>query len=224
MNGIVYIAIGNKHLEMAIASAKSIINTSSRAQNITILTDCQDRSIAGMSIENISTFIRALRFKPAEELVAYLKTRLCDLTPYHRTLYLDNDTLAIADLSDVWQYCGKWIGVVPAYNPILSDVDYGDDLEIAKTKDCLATIGDYRQYNTGIFLFTKYHHVEKFFDLWHEEWKNFERFENMAFNRLVTYGMPVDYLPNVYNEFYPNRNSDSKLIHYIGGHKKHLNN
>jgi hypothetical protein len=214
--GIMYIAVGQEHLDLAIKSAESVLKFNPTA-NIKILANAPSTDL----ITDISHLVIFKSGWKKDVIVAFMKTQLNIYSPFDVTLYLDNDIRCVGDLSDVWQYCGDWLAVSLAFNPILP-TDKSTDPEVVKTKECLGVIGNYTQYNTGVFLFQKLAHTKELFNQWREQWREFRNHENMAFTRLTTYGMPVDYLPSLFNQFYPDKHDLSILIHHIGWYKKYL--
>lgn len=214
--GIIYIAVGQEHLDLAIKSAESVL-VFNPTVNIKILADAPSSDLI-IDISQLKIFNAGL--KP-DVLVACLKTQLNRLSPFHTTLYLDNDIRCVGDISDVWQYCGDWLALAPAFNPILS-TDLDTDPEVVQTKLCMDIVGNYMQFNTGVFLFKKLPHTDELFNHWYQGWNEFKTHENMAYTRLTTYGIPVDYLPSVFNQFYPDKHDLSVLIHYISWYKKYL--
>jgi lipopolysaccharide biosynthesis glycosyltransferase len=219
--GIVYIAIGQSHLELAIASAQSVIDTASEPQSITILCDLDyvDAN-SKISFVNIAQYAGA-HWQDKSNLVAYLKTKLYRLTPYEKTLYLDNDIRAVKDLSSIWDYVEDGIGFCKAFNPLIKERSYPVGSEEAYTAN---VIDDWNQYNSGMFLFTDSSAMFAFFENWNRQWHKFKHHENMALTRLFNHSpvRPIE-LPSKFNDFYPSKNRDSILIHYIGGYKKYLN-
>jgi hypothetical protein len=220
--GIVYIAIGKKYLDMSVKSASSIINTSSSKEKIVIFTDCEVEICRDISIENISSYIATFNYLSPDSLSAWLKTQINILTPFSETLCLDCDIKAINDISSIWDYSSEYITIAKALNPLVKDAYYKNNREAIETAKCLEFIGDYTQYNTGVFLFKDSEAINGIFKMWEKEWEKFKHYENMAFNRLISYGLPVVELPSRYNTFYPDRNHDSVLVHYPGGYKKYL--
>ena len=220
MQGIVYIALGDRYFDMAVKSAQSVINNYvGTCPPILIFNEYGGYlSLDGINKQGIVIEV-PYKFDVA---AAYLKTLLNSLSPFEQTLYLDCDTKAVGDLSGIWDYCGSNIAVAPAYSPLVREADYYRIPEAELTTDCLSTINDFRQYNTGVLLFRKSKRISEIFDLWSKEWCIFKNHENMAFTQLVTYGLPVDDLPSIYNQYYPDRSKDSILIHYIDDYKKYL--
>jgi hypothetical protein len=214
--GIVYIAVGKEHLELAIKSAQSVLKLNPTV-NIKILADAPSSDL----VIDISYLVIFRSGWKKDVLVAFLKTQLNIYSPFDMTLYLDNDIRCVGDISDIWQYCGDWLAVSPAFNSI-RPTDRSTDAEIIKTKECLDIVGNYMQYNTGVFLFKKLAHTNELFNQWRQQWGEFRNHENMAFTRLTTYGIPVAYLPHKFNDFYPHRTGSSVLIHYISWYKKYL--
>jgi hypothetical protein len=127
-------------------------------------------------------------------------------------------------ISKVWDYCTDNIAVAPAYNPLVKGIDYSGLAEELETYYYHLTADNWNQYNTGVFLFNKSENNTNLFRLWHEEWYRFRDYENMAFNRLCLHELEYTNLPSTYNQFYPDKNGDSILVHYIGWCKKYLIN
>jgi hypothetical protein len=223
--GVVYIAIGLNYLEMAISSAMSILNNCIEPVDIVIYTDLPfNRDCLGVSIRNISDRIKDVADLSPGRIAAYLKTKLNKLTPFDQTLYLDSDVIAVQDISRVWDYCTDNIAVAPAYNPLIEGIDYSGLYEELETYYYHLAVDNWSQYNTGVFLFNKSKNNTNLFRVWHNEWWKFRDYENMAFNRLCVHEFEYVSLPSIYNQFYPDRNGDSILIHYIGWCKKYLTN
>lgn len=224
--GIVYIALGVEYLEMATNSILSIVENYSKTEhlpNFKVFTDVDTSSIPRIDqIPSFFQYINPVEYPDNGVATAYIKTILYHLSPFDITLYLDCDTKIVGDISKIWSYCGNRIAVSRAFNPIKEDTIYSDS-ECIKTQQQLSVIGDFTQYNTGVFLFKKSPNTKSIFRAWNDEWELFKNHENMAFNRLVAQGMGVDYLLPVYNDFYPNRCPQSVLVHYIAHYKKYLN-
>jgi Glycosyl transferase family 8 len=220
--GIVYIAIGQADLELAIQSARSVIDTASEPQLITVLCDCDysSHNTDSISFVDIGKYSGAY-WQDSGVVAAYLKTCLYRLSPYDKTLYLDTDIRAVRDISLIWDYLDDGIGLCTAYNPLVKGRIYPTNSEEAFTAD---TISNWDQYNSGMFLFKKSPLMFDFFESWKYQWSKFKVHENMALTRLLDYSpiKPIR-LPSKFNDFYPNRNNQSILVHYIGGFKQYLN-
>jgi hypothetical protein len=222
--GIVYIAIGKEHLQLAIKSIASIYDTGS-FPTVTILTDStieQFLLIGNNEVRIINISHLCLRSLSSDIVSAYLKTQLYDLSPFAKTLYVDTDVRAIASIDSIWSYCNKSIAIAPAFSPLREADTFQVDSEEHYTQRWFGVRNDYTQYNTGVFLFEKCERVADIFASWEYEYNRFQYHENMAFNRLIAQGLQVDYLLPCYNDFYPNRDASSVLIHYISGYKKYL--
>jgi lipopolysaccharide biosynthesis glycosyltransferase len=221
--GIVYIAIGLNYLEMAISSAMSVLTQCVQPIDIVIFTDLPfNRDCLGVSIKNISDRIKDVKDLSPDRISSYLKTKLNQISPFDQTLYLDSDVIAVQDISKIWDYCGDNIAIAPAYNPILQYSDYSGLSEELETYYYHLISENCTQYNTGVFLFNKSDNTTNVFKAWHNEWYQFRNHEGMAFNRLCVHEFEYINLPPIYNQFYPQRNGDSILIHYIGWCKKYL--
>jgi hypothetical protein len=223
--GIVYIALGSEYVQMACKSIESILVNSSESYDFCIITDIDFGHNLLIKFGQITTLlIEPIDPSNLGASTAYLKTRLIYLSPFDKTLYVDCDIRAVRDIACIWSYCGESIAVASAFNPICANEFYPVDSEQEETQKYLSSLGDFTQYNTGLFLFKKSSQLQYVFDMWLVEWIKYKQHESMAFNRLVAKGMPVNYLLSIYNDFYPNKNIDSVLVHYIGGYKKHLSN
>ena len=225
--GIIYIAIGNDHLQLAIESAISVIEAGN-SENILILTNVDyPRSLIisfndGISFQDIRPNIDMFGDLEHSCLVAYLKTRLYKYSPFDKTLFLDNDIRAVSKISDIWGFVDNWIGFAPAFNPLDLWTSYATDSEEQATAQVLK-IDDLSQRNSGMFLFGKSPELTKFFDNWFGEWLRFEKHENMSLTRMLKrHNIATITMPSIYNEFYPNRTNDSVLIHYISWYKRFL--
>lgn len=224
MNGIIYIAIGWDYLQQALNSAQSIIkNYKGNCPDIIIYSDIEwygNNGSPQVRVESIPAW--ADNISNPVSLSAYLKTQLPQLSPFDKTLFLDTDTLAVADISCIWSYCNKSIALSKAFDPLSEIAKYEKDSEEHFTQQKLSILGDFTQYNTGVILFEKCPEASKIFSDWENEWKIFGYNDNKAFNRLIAKGLKIDYLLSIYNDFYPNRSIYSVIIHYISWYKKYL--
>jgi Glycosyl transferase family 8 len=237
--GIVYIAIGLEHLERARQSADSLMlkSESNRLLNITIFTDCispQRNLLGGFGDDGIGFNIRSIRnsLQPiahwdSDKIAACVKTWIYDLSPYDKTLFLDDDIKAIKCIDSIWDKVEDGIGFARAFNPLLPLKNrYPGSSEESQTIDAMKTSGDFTQYNSGVFLFTRNRLVENFFQFWNLEYSLFRKHENMALTRVLNeyMGLPqITELDKKYNDFYPNKDDHSVLIHFIGHYKKYWN-
>lgn len=228
--GIVYIAIGNDYLSMAISSANSAIENTDSCPPILIITDCisDDIKLDNISILQIginSQYLLRRKSKgfSSSSYSAFLKTKLNYFSPFQKTLFLDCDILARNDINSIWDAVEEGIGVTKAFYPILKGVDYSLIAEVDYTARLFEKYQNYSQYNTGMFLFQSSYSSSLTFQLWNKEWELFAESENMAFNRLVCkkHINPVEMLSK-YNEFYPVASKDSCLVHYLSGYKRNL--
>lgn len=227
--GVVYLAIGRTAYEMALTSALSmIIRSINQSIEITMLTDIAAAkpeifsNIHGcIKVVNISADIETVSHLDGGRKVAYLKTRLHKLSPYHKTLYLDNDTKAVRDISGIWDLVEDGIGFSKAFNPLVEGCEYHQGSEEYYTATRIDT---WYQYNSGVFLFTKSSSMSIFFENWCQKWSKFKNHENMALTRLLDYPqVNLIELPCRFNDFHPNRNDESCIVHYISWYKKYLN-
>jgi len=226
MSGIIYIAIGRDYLQQALHSARSVIeNYEGNCPDIIIYTDIKSDSLLLFSptrvhIRSIPVWIDDI--SSPVSLSGYFKTQLNYLSPFDKTLFLDTDIRAVADISCIWSFCDKSIALAKAFNPLSEIAVYDKDSEEHYTQNLLSISGDFTQYNTGVILFDKCDKVDTVFRDWGREWLIFKNNDNKAFNRLIAKGLEIDYLLSIYNDFYPDRSHKSVLIHYISWYKKYL--
>lgn len=222
--GIIYIAIGESHLKLAINSAISIIKTGYNDKFL-ILTDVElKHTLKNCQIEfkDIGEITNSIAELSPDRIVAYLKTRLYKYSPFSQTLYLDNDIRAVRCIDPIWNRADNWIGFAPAYNPLTLSCEYPKYLEELATAHLL-TDSDLLQYNSGMFLFGKSPELVTFFDSWFKEWLRFKKHENMALTRMLKRkNICVAPIPSIYNQFYPDKTDDSVLVHYIDWYKRYL--
>ena len=224
-NGIIYIAIGESHLKLALKSAQSIIAASQSQQNILILTNCDPCDFTfshNITIKNIQVETNKLGSLSPSSLSACLKTKLYQYSPFDKTLYLDNDIRAVKPIDTIWEFADDWIGFAPAYNPIgLSDTYHVESEELATQQ--LLISENTSQYNSGMFLFGKASKTNSFFKLWFDEWSRFKYLDNKALTRiLLMHKLSVNQIQSIYNQYHPNQTSDDILVHYIDWYKRFL--
>ncbi len=83
------------------------------------------------------------------------KTKMCDLTPFEETLYLDNDTVVLGRLDFGFEKARKF-GFVCGINECPWARRYGD----------AQLSGDMIEYNSGVMFFTK--KAKPIFDMWNK--------------------------------------------------------
>ena len=179
--GIIYIAIGESHLKLAINSAISIIKTGYNDKFL-ILTDVEVKYNlikCQIQFKDISQITNSIADLSPDKLVAYLKTRLYKYSPFDKTLFLDNDIRAVKPINSIWGFTNDWIGFASAYNPInLHDQHQANSEELATSQ--ILTSDNLTQYNSGMFLFGKSSELVVFFDGWFREWLRFKKHENIS--------------------------------------------
>jgi hypothetical protein len=137
--GIVEIAIGEEALINCTCSILSLREFTNKP--ITVLTDLSDTGY-------LNTLATIQQVKVTDKNPSrWLKTQLCDYTPYERTLFLDSDVKCVGLFDEVWDFSG----------------------DLVLTRDVHPTSGGKPQYNSGFLLFST-DKVRDLFGLWHSEW------------------------------------------------------
>jgi hypothetical protein len=198
--GVIYGAIGEKHLQLAIASAMSVAQHNPEL-SILIVTDqpqmpidCQHRIfILTIDTEQWTTGV----FQSGFERSRLLKTSLNKFSPFRVSLYMDNDTLCRGSLEPIWEVLGNrsFAAAVDQY-PTVGECIHACTSEKDAT---LAQLGaESTQFNGGVLLWRKGEESRQIFDTWRREWELFRRIDQLALARALQYHQ-VAILPEIYN-------------------------
>ncbi len=198
--GVIYGAIGGKHLQLAIASAKSVAQHNPEL-SILIVTDqpqtpidCQYR-IFILPIDTDQWEGGALQSN--FERSRLLKMSLNTFSPFTVSLYLDNDTLCRGSLEPLWEVLGDraFAAAVDEY-PTVGECIHACTAEKEMT---IAELGaESTQFNGGVLLWRKGEESRQIFDTWRKEWGIFRRIDQLALARTLQYHQVVK-LPEIYN-------------------------
>jgi hypothetical protein len=180
--GIVEIAIGEEALINCTCSILSLRKYTNKP--ITVLTDLSDTG-------DLNTIAIIQQVKVTNKnLSRWLKTQLCNYTPYERTLFLDADMKCVGFFDEIWNLT--------------------EDLVL--TRDVHPTCNGKPQYNSGFMLFSS-SKVKDLFQLWFSEWLKDEGRDQPPLTRsLAMWGggrLEVD--NRVYN--WNSLNPISKFVH-----------
>jgi hypothetical protein len=177
--GIIYIATGERHVQMAVSSAKSLIKFCPNLP-IHIFTD---GDVSSFACFDSSTHIPE----------PHRRSKLDYLTesPYQKTLFLDTDTRICDDISSVFDLLERFeIGMVHDFGRGRRPKQYFGDAPKA-----LAPI------NSGVILFKKTEPVIKFFNNWRKAFyeKGLNRDEFTLREQLWLSDLKLWVLPPEYN-------------------------
>lgn len=128
-----------------------------------------------------------------------IKTRLNTLTPYQESLFLDADILPLQPIADIWDHLSQGdLAMVVDRLPLVSLCDHISQEE--KTYTLQGLSGDAVQFNSGVMLWRNTPAVQTLFQQWHEEWKKFQKHDQLALVRAIhATQIPVTQLPRSYN-------------------------
>jgi len=203
--GYLYIANGEKYLNEAIISAKSLRKLDDKA-HITLITNKKIKSVIFDKIvvkpENISSW---------KEGLLYSVEHIYKESPYEKTFFLDSDTY----------FCGnsrELFNILDYYDVCISHAP-NDTSEVKLTNEKF--LKGYLPYNTGVILFKKNDDNKKLFSNWYSIYRNkFQEYtmDQVAFMEALLYSKSRVYvLQNIYNArtpFYISLpNLSVKIIH-----------
>lgn len=173
INGYVYIATGEKYIQEAEVSAKSLKGISP-SSHVTLITDQEHSSLNFDNIEFLALAEgNGLSWK--QGLIS--KIVGCAESPYLKTIFVDTDTYFTHDVSALF-------GILDYYD-VLVGHDYYDKSEITVDSRML---NGYFPYNTGVIAFRKSEEVNNFLNDWKRVYlENFKEFwsDQPAFMRAL---------------------------------------
>jgi len=213
--GVLYLATGDKYVQEAIYSAKSVKKTNPDL-SITILTDTPIQT-------EINCFDNVILDDDLNHQYGLLQP---DMFPYDRTLFLDTDTFVCERISELFSLLNDFdLAVVHSPGrPELDDRhDHFLDGEIPDS---------FPLYNSGVIAYADNKRVREVFTKWNQLYEQYSHFEGMEWNqpsfRAALYMSDVD-LVTLHKEYncrfpYPNGvTGDVKILHgRVGGDVKYV--
>ena len=127
-----------------------------------------------------------------------MKTRLPDLSPFRRTLFLDSDVIAQKSFWNIWALLDRedlymahdlHSTVEKAIADSTSRCEMEEREETAKV--CCPS---QPFFNTGVILYKPSAIVSTYFNVWHEEWERFKLVDQFAAARAMT---TLKYFPSL---------------------------
>jgi hypothetical protein len=136
-----------------------------------------------------------------------IKTQLFAYSPFDETLYLDNDTLVVGKLDEIWQFleAAPIAAALDIQQTLGAAVESGlhyRQLTPEEAEVTLKTCGESAPYfNTGVLLWHTCPASEFFFREWHRQWQRFGRRDQFAFARaLAVTRQKIATLPACFNQ------------------------
>lgn len=146
--GVLYIATGEKYVEEAATSARSL-KTHMPNIPITIATD---------DIYETDVFDTVVELDSPEYSYAD-NVRYIGLTPYERTLFIDSDTYITGDISEIFDILDEF-DIATAHDTGRRREFYRDDEIKVNAPDC------FPMYNSGVVVYNDSSAVNELFDKW----------------------------------------------------------
>jgi len=186
--GVVYCAMGRRHLDMAIRSYRSAV-AYSKGLEATLVTDMDYKPMPGISVVRV----------PSDTPNRYIKTSIGTVSPYDKSLFLDADTLVVGDVTPMAD--------------LLDEYDFAACISqrsrlLYYSSQCLASHSlhkEYPHFSSGVFAFTK-GISKQFFTTWLNNYKKSEaliRSDQLSFaatiRDMTRSGMRLLPLPSVWN-------------------------
>lgn len=181
--GVLYIAYGDK----ARAQAKTSIETVRRCSPGLPIAVISDEPLG--DTEHI--------YQPDEDRGArYHKTRIYELSPFEKTLFLDADTEMLSSPEPGFRLL-QWVDVVLTQDPnrIFSENSWPHLIaeEMKATKEEIGT-DEHMYFNSGVIFFKRNERTEAMMKAWHEEWQRWGKHDQMALLRAI-HRCPVQIAP-----------------------------
>ncbi len=200
--GVLYLALGEVHREMAAASITSL-RRYGYGGPVRVVTDQSGWVPAGLHCESVLVPDVGDGFASR-----HYKTQL-ESFAFDSTVFLDADTVPIANITGIWNVLDNCdIAMVADLHPSPADAvtknrgrDWWRDLwgDEYKLMIRLGLTG-HPYFNSGVMVFRRTAQIAQMFSAWHQEWRRYGRADQMALVRAVALtGTPVRPLPGIWN-------------------------
>ena len=187
-NGYLYLANGEKYIQEAIVSAKSLKELNETA-HVTLISN---RAVAGSTFD----LVKIKDFDEKNDLKFLFRVEnIYNESPYQNTIALDTDTYFCDNCDELFKFTKKYdISMVPA--PLTKKISY----------------------NTGLIVFSKNPRCENLFAMWLKKYRENGGGDQQLLTQSITESKtPIGSLPIIYNariNFYLGLNSGIvKIIH-----------
>lgn len=205
--GILYIAFGNGFVEEALMSLRSL-RRYMKDTPVCFMTDRSDKLQDLNDPYTISVQIGPQHIRSKVDFVYH--------TPFHKTLYLDSDTVVVRDISDIFETLGRFDVAVTH--------DYARKrLKYSKTVPEYARIPyAFSEVNGGVFGYCATESTHRFLSLWREYFYKYFRETNgwdQVSLRIALWesGVQLFHMPFEYNiRSHANREKQDRFKHEFG--------
>jgi hypothetical protein len=223
--GVLYLAVGDLHRALAIASISSLRRYGYEG-SIRVVTDQQGWIPPELSCESVLVPAVSDGFSTRR-----YKTRLYQYA-YDTTLFLDSDAIVVADIGQVWGLLDNCdIAMAADLRPSIEELIASDrDRKDARAEfNLMIRLGltNRAHYNSGVMLFRRSSAVEDLFDSWHAEWQRYRRRDQLALVRAIALTDPaVRPLPVIWNcpaatvsSIRAAQSAGIKVLHFLSRHR-----
>ena len=200
--GVLYLAIGEAHRELTVASIASLRRYGYRGP-VRVVTDSPGWLPSGLHCEDVLVPDVGNGFASR-----HYKTQL-EKFAFDSTVFLDTDTVPIADIADLWKVLDSCdLAMASDMHPSV-----GDAITEKRTRDrwqdqwgseyrLMIRLGltGYPYFNSGVMVFRRTTQIAQLFSAWHQEWRRYGQTDQMALVRAAALtGTPVNPLPGIWN-------------------------
>lgn len=227
--GVLYLAIGQKHRRLAVASVTSLRRYGYRGP-VRVVSDKPGWLPPGLDCEIVRVPYLGGGFG-----ARHYKTQM-ERFSFDSTVFLDADTVPVADISSIWGVLDTCdLAMVSDLHPSTSDAitknrvrdrwreQWGDEYRL------MIRLGLTSQpyFNSGVIVFRRTPQIAQLFSAWHQEWRRYGRADQMALVRatLLT-GTLVNPLPGIWNYYgrhYASirdaQRAGVKILHFLSGNR-----
>jgi lipopolysaccharide biosynthesis glycosyltransferase len=182
MDGVFYIAYGIQDLGRAIQSLKSLKKHNPNFKAAI----CTDLPAQVKLFDTVIPYSE----KDLEEIESYflktnrvnsIKSKFINLSPYDKTLYLDNDTLILGNLDEIFQFLDE--------DHLILTKDSACEWKNNKKLDIIElTCPKPHTFNTGVFAYKKEPNINRFLGKWWPLWikrKSLKSSDQTVFNDMI---------------------------------------
>jgi hypothetical protein len=225
--GILYLAIGDTHRKLAVASITSLRRYGYQGP-VRVITDQPDWLPPQLGCESVLVPHLGDGFA-----TRHYKTQL-ESFAFDSTVFLDADAIPIADIADIWNVLDSCdLAMASDLHPSAADAitknrtrdqwrdQWGDEYKL------MIRLGltSHPYFNSGVIVFRRTPQIAQLFSTWHQEWRRYGRADQMALLRAVALtGTPVKPLQGVWN-FYARhyasirdaQHAGVKVLHFLSG-------
>lgn len=208
--GVTYYATGDKYINQALFSAKSL-----KRENDTHVTIYTDQDVESAYVDNIVK-ISASDY-PFYDRITYFKQ-----TPYEKTIYLDTDTFVAGDINPVFELLDR-VDIAAAFNESHNTAAQHTKFDTVE----IDAPDSFPEYQCGVIGYQDNHDVQHFFDDWRDRYQPYKsenlldqpHFRETLFQTDVAIGtLPTEY--NSLVNFGGYLHGAVKIIHYAGSSTK----